>query len=93
MELAYFETEDKFECECCGGHAFQIRKRSDAIDYPSCCGEQMEKVIDYTPTVIDRTPRTLGTLAEQNTRRMGHFELEQKRREENAQKFSKPLID
>ena len=64
-------------------HEFEIEQRiSDDILKlcPECQTEGLERVILEAPLVFDMTPKTVGTLCERNTKEMGTYGREEKRR-------------
>ena len=47
---------------------------------PECSLHKLERVL-YSTMVIDMTPKTVGSLADKQTKKMGHFEREEKQYE------------
>lgn len=55
---------------------------------PECNSDAIHRVIHATTVFVDQGPKTLGQLADRNTKKMGTYELQEKR---NFQKVSEKL--
>lgn len=63
---------------CERGCSFQLKQsiKDDPIQICPECYAACSRVIGL-PTVIDKTPKTLGSYAEQNTKRVGKYKIEE----------------
>lgn len=61
----------EYECEACNHRMEQFQSMKDAAltDCPECGQPRLHRVI-CAPTLIDRTPRTVGSIADRNAARM-----------------------
>jgi putative FmdB family regulatory protein len=77
-----------YECSTCKmQHRIRHSIKSPPLTRcPSCKTDTLFRVI-HAATVIDATPKTLGGFADQQSRLMGHCELQERR--ENADKPKK----
>lgn len=83
----------EYKCDTCG-ICFEIKqsiKDKPLINCDACGNKTLHRVI-YTTEFFDKTPRTVGTLAEQRTRKhRGHVnEMDAKKKEEIAKKRKEP---
>lgn len=90
----------RYEClnEGCGEIFEVVRsiKSDKEVDCPSCKQKCSNVLITGGAAIIDKTPRTLGTLAEQNTKKFGaeyckQKEIENKKRSQLARKTMREL--
>jgi putative FmdB family regulatory protein len=80
-----------YSCSSCE-HIFEARHgfNEDAPPCPECGKNKLEQIINDAPLVfIKGEPSTIGQLADRNTKKMGRYELENKRREDNMDKHKK----
>lgn len=74
----------EYECEKCKIR-FEIShsiKQPPLEDCPKCKAvKSLERLISEPFMIIDKTPKTLGSIADKNTRKMGKYELEEKQHE------------
>lgn len=73
----------EYECQECK-YNFETRqsiKDKPLVECPQCKSQTLERIIGSDIIFIDKTPRTLGTLAEKNTRKMGSYEKDKKQKE------------
>lgn len=69
----------KYGCENCGEEFFVLRSILSDKEVDCVCGAKCSNVIiTGGAAIIDKTPRTVGTLAEQNTRKFGRDNCKQK---------------
>ena len=78
----------EYKCETCE-HFFSeelsIKKYRKRKKCPSCKKNTLQRVIGRPTVFIKDSPVTIGQLAEQNTKKMGHYELEEKQRQDNKE--------
>ncbi len=71
-----------YRCTECS-HEFEIRQSIKDAPLESCeecnCLDGLERVIHAANIFIKQEPKTVGLLADRNTAKMGHYELEDKR--------------
>lgn len=88
----------KYECEECGAEFLYSRSILSDKEVDCECGAKCSNVIiTGGAAIIDKTPRTVGTLAEQNTKKFGkeycmQKEKELRARNKKAQKQLNPEI-
>jgi putative FmdB family regulatory protein len=82
---------DNCQCEF---EEYQSIKDASLTKCPNCEQETLHRVITGGAGIIDKTPRTLGTLAEQNRKKFGRDYCEAKEREikERTRKAKKHLM-
>lgn len=69
----------KYECKECGEEFFILRSILSDKEVDCPCGAKCSNVIiTGGAAIIDKTPRTVGTLAEQNTKKFGEDHCRQK---------------
>lgn len=77
-------------CNDCGFEFEQFHKFGETPD-PCECGSSNIKIVINQPPIgfVKGEAQTLGQLAEKNTKKMGRYELEDKRGYHNAEKKEK----
>lgn len=85
----------EYRCEDCGD--FEVHERFKKKPSATCpdCGKVTTDRLMSAPSVINMGPKTLGTLAEKNTRNMGTYELQAKEQAqvERREKAEQHVID
>ena len=72
-----------YSCRSCGKVFEQTHGFNDSPS-PCVCGSSDLSIIIHPPTVfVKGEATTIGQLSERNTKQMGRYELEDKRREQN----------
>lgn len=76
-----------YKCDSCN-RDFEITQsiKDDSLSECILCGQNNIGRILYCPIIIDRTPKTVGSLSELNTDKMGVYGRDQKREELNKDK-------
>jgi putative FmdB family regulatory protein len=71
-----------YQCQQCS-HQFLIQRsiKEEILTLCPECQTNSLQTIFYAVPIIDAEPKTLGGLADRNTERMGHYELQEKRQE------------
>lgn len=72
----------EYKCNECQHHLEIKQSFSDAplVDCPKCKLPELERIISGgLASFISKDPTTIGQLAERNTAKMGHYELQEKR--------------
>ena len=80
-----------YQCNDCG-HEFEQIHGFNRQPSPceKCEGKNLRIVVNQAPLAfVKGEPKTLGQLAESNTKNMGKYELEDKREYQNAEKKEK----
>jgi putative FmdB family regulatory protein len=80
-----------YSCKSCE-YVFEAKHgfNEDAPPCPECGKNKLEQIINEAPLVfIKGEPSTIGQLADRNTKKMGRYELENKRREDNMDDHKK----
>ena len=78
----------EYKCEACEyffSEELSIKKYKRKIKCPSCSKNKLMRIISPPTLVIGGHHTTLGQLAEANTKRMGHYELEDKQRQDSKE--------
>lgn len=88
----------EYECQDCKyvfEHQQSIKDTTRLKECPKCHKETLERLIGNGLMVIDKTPKTLGTLAEKNARKMGTYKKEKKQKEieENSNLARKRAVE
>lgn len=81
-ELPYYKTVREYICENCNLESYDVVKRSDKsrrVRCPHCNKNALESIVSAPYGRVKG--QTVGSLAEQNTKKMGRYELESKRKE------------
>mgnify|MGYP001168195990 FL=1 len=72
-----------YSCRSCG-KVFEQTHGFNGSPSPCVCGSSDLPIIIHPPTVfVKGEATTIGQLSERNTKQMGRYELEDKRREQN----------
>lgn len=66
-----------YEYECTSGHVFELIQSIHSDPIEKCeCGSPCERIISGGYVIFE--PKTVGSVAEQNRKKMGKYELESK---------------
>jgi len=81
VEVRYFEVLCEYFCQKCSTKYYSVRKKVEKQEQIKCpdCNNILSSLLS-SPDFILNEIKTVGQLADKNTREMGHYEREDKQR-------------